>query len=367
MRTLPSLRKIAGFALLVTSIGMALATSTGKASPQQAPPGPTAQLTFTWGAGTRIQRHDAYQSCSSAQLCMLETDQGRLYAWSDPLDTNRLRRLPSFATSRVFALACPLDNLCLASGRRGILASRHPLGGAPTYHGVGGPRGVGSIFCGTGGSFCVANGDTTFETSASPLQGTWARRSYFAPFDAQNQIYCSASATCISWGFHAVVITIQHPELRNNEWSKSVLPLRSSDRRVGAGACVENACLVGTDGGAILATSDAGEPSGTAWTRTDAIRGKIEGLTCPTTARCYASVYKHGDRHLRTFAYSNNPFDAAPVWNSVEMPLAPGEEGDALPACPDLNSCFFVFIKIDKRQHQTLYSRLVPARISPAD
>jgi hypothetical protein len=254
--------------------------------------------------GAQIERI----SCPSTSLCVAVDGSGEALVSTDPAGgagTWSVTSLPKPGGGErgFIGLSCPSASLCVATG--GALSLLTGLPTAPaTWAEVSLPRNTGDVSCTADGT-CVAVGGTGVFTTTTPAdESSWAEAS-IDPFNGSSYIDSIASVSCVpglcvgggsGGAYGARVYWSQHPTGGEGQWSSEVLT-----SNLGEMECVSEAtvlCVGSSIYGTFVWTSTNPAGGAGSWVLTeDATNGgdptiydNIAGVSCPTTARCFAAT-----------------------------------------------------------------------------
>jgi hypothetical protein len=329
----------------------------------------------SWSSGAQIGLDWGTLNCPSLDFCAMGgINTSNIYLSTRPLEAEQRFTRRGAAGIATASLFCSTARLCVAGERNRLFHRAHimvatrPTARRITFHQAGrvNSDGVSNVRCHD--QYCAVGTDTGFSFSATPARpGSWVRRSRPRGTDAQ-VTNCSAVGVCVL-PEGPVIYTIEQPQVRSHQWRawRGLSPRETSagDAFGLPGDCAGSACLVPTEAGEIFADPDVSSGTGS-WTSTVVTDQALEGALCASVSRCYALGAKltKGGPVNPTFLYSDDPFDASPLWRSVPIPVSVSTQINDF-ACPSSSVCLFEATKITRhgKADPTLRSHILVAHI----
>jgi hypothetical protein len=236
-------------------------------------------------------------SCPSSGLCVGVTDQGDIYASTDPAGPASAWAVtsvdvPGDRNTHFKSISCPTTGLCVAV--------------------TGGRNDSGEVW-----------------TSTDPASGSWQVAELGEELDLRG-VSCASPTLCVAVGFHGEVVVSSNPAGGAAAWASVGAP--GGPGSLQGVTCLPGLCVTGNTGGNILTSTSAGA----GWKATSGGGSvQITGVACPTTSQCVV-VDNNGDVITSTKAGSANP---AWAFDNV-LPYTPAE-GNAFfgASCPKVDFC----------------------------
>jgi hypothetical protein len=267
---------------------------------------------YDTSAGPSVPANGLVQgiSCPSSRLCVAVTNQGDIYATTDPTGPASAWSVsepkPSGRNIHLYGISCPTESLCVAvSGRRvntgKVFTSTDPTGGV----------------------------------------GAWQETDLGEGFDLR-AVSCGSARLCVAAGADGEILASTDPTGGPGAWTDVGAP--GGPAGLQAIDCVAGACLAGDAGGDLLAAAEPAELS--SW---HAAPGggsvRITGAACASPSACLA-VDDNG-----RLIVSTDPTGADPDWTGAEVrPFGAYEERTGTgernglfgASCPAIDLCALV-------------------------